>query len=317
MRRLILALAGSLFALGPVAAQTYPNRPITMIVPFAAGGASDVIARLVAEEMGKHLGQRIIAENIGGAGGAIALTRAAAAAPDGYTIVVGNSGTNAAGYATHENFRVTPDAFSGIGLVARTASVIAVKRDLPQQNLRDLVAFGRANPGRLTFGHAGVGSSNYLICRLLMAATGIELTLVSYRGANPAKQDLMAGSIDGVCDNATSMSPQIASNEVRGLVVSAAERVPQLPDVPTNSEAGFPGFQASGWNAVFVPAATPQPIKARLLEALRVAMASDFIKRRFNELVTTIPSLEEQTPAFVDALVEREVTRFRELLRRN
>ena len=312
----LFAAAASLALIAPAAAQTYPSRTITMIVPFAAGGASDVIARIVAEEMGKHLGQRIIAENIGGAGGSIALQRAAAAAPDGHTILAGNSGTNAAGYTIYANFTLRPDAFAGIGLLARTASVIAIKRDLAQRDVASLVAHARANPGLMTFGHAGVGTSNYLICRQFTAAAGIDVTLVSYRGAGPARQDLMVGSIDAVCDNATSIAPQIASGDVRGLVVAGATRLAAIPNVPTNAEAGLPTFQAAGWNALFVPAATPAPIRERLLEALRAALDSDFVKRRFEELVTTLPTPEERSPAFVDALVQRDTARFRELLGR-
>ncbi|MGL4976309.1 MAG: tripartite tricarboxylate transporter substrate-binding protein, partial [Bosea sp. (in: a-proteobacteria)] len=302
----IAALAAS-----PLAAQdVYPNKPITMIVPFAAGGSSDVIARLAAEEIGKIVGQRIVIENMGGAGGSIALTRAAQAAPDGYTIVIGNSGTNAASYSIYPDLKYKPDDFAPIGLVAKTSPMIAVKLDLPVKTLAELVEHAKKNPGKVTLGHAGVGSSNYLICRQFIEAAKVDVALVGYRGAGPALNDAMGGQIDGVCDAATSLSGAIQGQKVRALVVATPARIASLPDVPTSAEAGLPGFQAQGWNALFAPKGTPQPIIARLNAALRQALATDAIKIRFDQLASVIPPVDELSPEQVAKIVPGEIEKY-------
>jgi tripartite-type tricarboxylate transporter receptor subunit TctC len=236
----------------------YPSKPITLIVPFAAGGTSDVIARLAADEMGRGLDQRFVLENVGGAGGSIGLTRAARAAPDGYTLAIGNTGTNAAVYWTTENVQFTPDAFTPIGLIAKTSPVIALRKDFPAKSVADFIDYAKKNPGKISLGHAGVGSSNYLICISFIKAASIDVSLISYRGAAPALNDAMGGHVDGVCDAATSVASAINGNEVKGLVVSSHARLKNLPDVPAAAEAGVPAFQAEGWNALFAPKGTPE-----------------------------------------------------------
>ncbi|HEV7258243.1 MAG TPA: tripartite tricarboxylate transporter substrate-binding protein [Bosea sp. (in: a-proteobacteria)] len=302
------------FAAQPATAQDYPSKAITMIVPFAAGGSSDVIARLVGDEMGRVLGQRIVMENMGGAGGATALSRAAKAEPDGYTIVIGNSGTNAASYSIYPDLKYTQADFAPVGLVAKTSPMIALKLDFPAKTLMEFVAYAKANPGKVSLGHAGVGSSNYLICRNFIKAAGVDVALVSYRGAGPALNDLMGGQIDGVCDAATSLSGAVQGEKVKALVVATPSRLPSLPDVPTSSEAGLPGFQAQGWNAIFVPKNTPEPIIAKLNGALRTALASANLQGRFKELSSVVPGTDEMTPAFVAAMVPGEIEKYRVLL---
>jgi tripartite-type tricarboxylate transporter receptor subunit TctC len=314
------ALLGVAIALAAVPAAkadpTYPNRPVTMIVPFAAGGASDVIARLIGEEMGKALGQRIVNENTPGAGGSTALTRVARAAPDGYTITIGNSGTNAAAYHIYPDLKFTPESFITIGMVAKTSPVIAVKKEFAGgDTVSSFIAHAKANPGRVTVGHAGVGSSNFIICKSFLKAAGVEVSLVGYRGAGPALQDLVAGQIDMVCDNATSLAQTIQSGQIRGLVVSSPTRLPNLPNVPTAQEAGVPGFQAQGWNAIMVPAGTPEPILAKLGQALRTAVSGNFVRTRFAEIDTVVPSPEEQTAAFMTGFVKAEIEKYRLVLK--
>jgi len=294
--------------------ENYPNRPITMIVPFAAGGTSDVIARLAADQMGQALGQRIVNENTPGAGGSTALARAARAAPDGYTIAIGNSGTNAAAYSIYPDIKYAPDDFAPIGLVAKTLPVIAVKNDLPARTLAEIVEHARKNPGKLTLGHAGVGSSNYLICRGFTQAAEIDATLVSYRGAAPALNDLMGGQIDGVCDAAASVTSAIQSGRVRGLVISSPVRLRTLPDVPTSAEAGLPEFQQQGWNGLFAPKGTPEAIIARLNTALRAAVASETLRQRMDELGSIPAAGDELSPRYVGELVSAEIEKFRKLL---
>ena len=229
LKRCLAALAVLSFA-SAAFAQDFPKRPITMIVPFAAGGTSDVIARTVAEQMGATLGQPIVIENVAGAGGSTALARAARAEPDGYTIAIGNAGTNAAAYTIYPMLPFKPDAFVPIAMVAKTFGIVALRKDFPAKNLQEFIAYAKSNPGKINLGHAGVGSSNFLICKSFVQAAGIEVTLVGYRGAAPALTDAIGGQIDGVCDAAASVSQSIDDKLVRGLVVgSTVERVP-APD---------------------------------------------------------------------------------------
>jgi tripartite-type tricarboxylate transporter receptor subunit TctC len=292
----------------------YPNRPITLIVPFAAGGTSDVIARLAAEQMGRVLGKTIINENTAGAGGSTALTRAANASPDGYTIAIGNSGTNAASYIIYPDIKYAAGDFVPVGMVAKTLPVIAVKNDFPAQTVKELIDYAKKNPGKVNLGHAGVGSSNYLICRAFTKAAGIEVTLVSYRGAAPAMNDLMGGQIDGVCDAAVSAAPAIEGGKIRGLVISSPSRLRTIPSVPTSAEAGLPEFQIQGWNALFAPKNTPDAIIAKLNSALRAAVASEAFQKRMDELGALPASGDELTPEYVRKLVPAEIEKFRGLL---
>jgi tripartite-type tricarboxylate transporter receptor subunit TctC len=295
-------------------AQDYPKRPISMIVPFAAGGTSDVIARVVAEEMAKSLGQPIVIENVAGAGGSTALTRAARAEADGYTIAIGNAGTSAAAYTIYPKLPFTPESFVPIAVVAKTFGIVALRKDFPAKNLQDFIAYAKKNPGKVNLGHAGVGSSNYLICKTFTEAAAIDVTLVSYRGAAPALNDLMGGQIDGVCDAAASVTGPIQNGLVRGLVISATHRLRTLPDVPTSTEAGLPEFQQQGWNALFAPKGTPQPILDKLNAALRKAVASDALQKRMDDLGSIPASEQELTPAYVAKMVPAEIEKYRKIL---
>lgn len=302
-------------ALSPVlAADDFPNHPITLIIPFSPGGTSDVIARVTAEQMSQTLGQRIVTENASGAGGAIALAKAARSAPDGYTIAIGNSGTNAASYSITPDLQYKADDFVPIGLIAKTLPVIAIKKDFPAATLKEFVDYAKQNPGRVKMGHAGVGSSNFLICKALSAAAGIELNLVSYRGAAPALSDLMGGQIDGVCDSAASVSGPIQAGRVKGIVISSPSRLRTLPDVPTSAEAGLPQFQQQGWNGLFAPKGTPETAIAKLNAALRTAVASEALQKRMDELGSIPASGEELSPQYVSSLVPSEIEKFRKLL---
>ncbi|MEI5666495.1 tripartite tricarboxylate transporter substrate-binding protein [Bosea sp. CCNWLW174] len=314
MKRAALAILAAIAILPAAAQDKYPSKPINMLVPFAAGGSSDVIARLVGEEMAQVLGQRIVMENMGGAGGATALTRAARAEPDGYTIVIGNSGTNAASYTIYNDLKYTPADFVPVGLVAKTSPMIALKLDFPAKDLKEFLAYAKANPGKLSLGHAGVGSSNYLICRNFLKASGLDVALVSYRGAGPALNDLMGGQIDGVCDAATSLSGAVQGNKVKALVVATPQRLPSLPDVPTSAEAGLPAFQAQGWNAIFAPKGTPQPVIDKLNQALRTALSSEKLHARFKELSSVLPEKDEMSPEFVAKMVPAEIEKYKVLL---
>jgi tripartite-type tricarboxylate transporter receptor subunit TctC len=292
----------------------YPSRPITMIVPFAPGGTSDVIARIVSEQMSQIIGQRIVPENIAGAGGSTALTRLSRAAPDGYTIGIGNSGTSAAVYWIHENVTFKPDDFAAVGLIAKTAPIVALKKDFPAKTMTEFVEHLKKNPGKVTLGHAGTGSSNYLICLNFLQAAKAEAQLVGYRGAAPALNDVLAGSIDGVCDAATSLQTHVQAGSVKAMAVATDTRLKSLPDVPTSVEAGLPEFSMQGWNGFFVPKGTPAPVVAKLNEVLRKALDSEPVRKRFDDLAAAAPPEVERSAEHLGKLVPVEVERYRKLL---
>jgi tripartite-type tricarboxylate transporter receptor subunit TctC len=311
--RLFAAIAALSFV-NPAHAQDFPKHPITMIVPFAAGGTSDVIARAVADQMSAALGQPIVIENVAGAGGSTALARAARAEPDGYTIAIGNAGTSAAAYTIYPKLPFTPEAFVPIAVVAKTFGIVALRRDFPANDLQAFTAYAKKNPGKINLGHAGVGSSNFLICKSFAQAAGIDVTLVGYRGAAPALTDAIGGQIDGVCDAAASVSQAIDEKLVRGLVVGSTVRLATLPDLPTSAEAGLPDFEAQGWNGLFAPKGTPPAIVVKLNEAARSAVESESVKKRFRDLSTVAPDANELTPEVLGQLVTRDVEKYRKLL---
>jgi tripartite-type tricarboxylate transporter receptor subunit TctC len=295
-------------------AQDFPKHPITMIVPFAAGGTSDVIARAVADQMSAALGQPVVIENIAGAGGSTALARAARAGPDGYTIAIGNAGTSAATYTIYPKLPFTPESFAPIAVVAKTFGIVALRKEFPAKDLQEFIAYAKKNPGKINLGHAGVGSSNFLICKSFVQAAGIDVTLVGYRGAAPALTDAIGGQIDGVCDAAASVSQAIDDKLVKGLVVGSTVRLASLPDLPTSAEAGLPEFEAQGWNGLFAPTGTPPEIIAKLNAAARTAVESDQVKKRFADLSTVAPDANEHAPEVLGQLVTRDVEKYRKLL---
>jgi tripartite-type tricarboxylate transporter receptor subunit TctC len=310
----LLAAVAALAMASAASAQNYPNRPITMIVPFAAGGTSDVIARTVAEQMSSALGQAVVIENVGGAGGSIALARVARAEADGYTIAIGNAGTNAATYTIYPKLTFTPESFVPIAVVAKTFGIIALRKDFPAKNLQEFIAYAKSNPGKVNLGHAGVGSSNFLICKAFAHAAGIDVTLVGYRGAAPALTDAIGGQIDGVCDAAASVAQPINEKLVKGLVVGANVRLASLSELPTSAEAGLPDFEAQGWNGLFAPKGTPADIIARLNAAAKTAVESEPVKKRFADLSTVAPDANEHTADVLQQLVTRDVEKFGKLL---
>jgi len=311
--RLLVAVAALAIATA-ASAQTYPNRPITMIVPFAAGGTSDVIARTVAEQMTSALGQPVVIENIGGAGGSIALARVARAEADGYTIAIGNAGTNAATYTIYPKLTFTPDSFVPIAMVAKTFGIVALRKDFPAKNLQEFIAYAKNNPGKVNLGHAGIGSSNFLICKSFAHAAGIDVTLVGYRGAAPALTDAIGGQIDGVCDAAASVAQSITEKLVRGVVVGSTMRLGSLAELPTSAEAGLPDFEAQGWNGLFAPKGTPPAIIAKLNAAAKTAVESEAVKKRFYDLSTVAPDANELAPEVLGQLVTRDVVKYKKLL---
>ncbi|MBS7695916.1 MULTISPECIES: tripartite tricarboxylate transporter substrate binding protein BugD [unclassified Chelatococcus] len=321
-RRLVTGLAAAAtvaaglgLSLGSAAA-AYPERPITMIVPFAAGGPTDVIARIVAENMSKTLGQQIIVENVAGAGGTTGSTRAAQAAPDGYTLVMGHMGTHGAAPALYPNLKYDPAKdFAPVGLAAGTPILIVAKKDFPAKDLKEFVAYVKANADKVNQAHAGVGSVSHSTCTLLDAQLGIKPTLVPYGGTGPALNDLVSGQVDFMCDQIVNLVPQIQAGTIKAFAVATPERSPSLPDVPTTKEAGLPDYQVSAWNAIFAPKGTPEDVIAKLNNALVVALDDENTRKRLLELGGVIADKPGRSPQALQDLVVSEVARWTPVLK--
>jgi tripartite-type tricarboxylate transporter receptor subunit TctC len=264
--------------------------------------------------MSQDLGQRFILENIPGAGGLSGLTRLTQSPADGYTIAIGNSGTNTAIYLFNPEVKFTPDDFAPIGLFTRSSAVVAIKKEHPANTLAEFIAHAKANPGKVTIAHSGIGSQNYLFCKTFIQAAGINVTLVGYRGGGPALNDLIGGQIDGLCDSASSATQAITNGMVKGVALASPARLPTLPNVPTAAEAGLPEFQIQGWYALFAPKGTPAPVVARLNAALRKAVANAEYQKKLDALGSYVTPDSEITPDYLKAFVPREIEKFKSFL---
>jgi tripartite-type tricarboxylate transporter receptor subunit TctC len=314
IRRLTSAVLIGLIALlaTPAArAQTdFPTRPITMIVVFAPGGATDVLARIVADHMSRTLGQRILVENLSGAGGTIGGARGAQAAPDGYTLTVGSLGSHSAAPSIYRSIAYDPRELQPIGLIAGTPLYFAVRNTLTVRDFAGFAAHVRANPGRVSNAHAGVGSTNHLACALFAHLTGLELNAIPYRGEGPALNDLVAGQVDSACLLAPAAVPQVQAGTIRPLLVAEAERSAPAPEVPTSREAGIGAFLFQGWNAVFAPRGTPLPVVAKLSGALEAALKDPAVRKRIEEAGAVPPRADQMGPEALRILVRSEVERW-------
>jgi tripartite-type tricarboxylate transporter receptor subunit TctC len=313
----VLALCAWSLVADRAGAQTdYPRRMITLIVPFAAGGPTDVVARIVGDHMSRTLGQQIVIENIVGAGGTTASTRAMGAAPDGYTIEMGHMGTHAASVALYPNLAYKPDAdFAPIGMAAGTPVLILGRKDFPPNDLKEFVAYVKGNVDKLNMAHAGVGSVSHVTCLLLNSIIGVKPTAVPFNGTGPAMNALVAGQVDYMCDQIVNVVPQVQGGTIKAYAVGTAVRNPALPDVPTTREAGLPEFQASAWNALFAPKATPRPIVDKLADALDKALDDETTRKRLLELGSDLPGKERRGPAALADLVKSEIARWTPIIK--
>ena len=268
MARRLMAAAVLLMLAGihGARAEDYPAHTVTIIVPFAAGGPADVTARIVADIFNRHLGQKFVVENVGGAGGTIGALRAARAAADGYTLLSGHLGTNALAPAFYPNLGYDPQKdFAPIGLSAEYPELLVVRKDFPANNLKEFIAYAKSNTSKLNVGHAGLGSVSYIGCLLLNAAIGIKPTLIPFTGTAPVLNAMLGGQIDYECDPVLGTLSQVQAGNVKALAVAAKKRSPMLPDVPTSYEQGLPEFDCAPFYGVFAPAGTPQPIIDKLV----------------------------------------------------
>jgi tripartite-type tricarboxylate transporter receptor subunit TctC len=317
MTKLLAALAAAAtFAAFPLGAnaQAYPERAITIVVPFSAGGPTDTVTRLVAEAMSKDLGQQVLVENVGGAGGTLGAKQVADAEPDGYKLLLAHIGM-ATSATLYRNLPYdTLNAFEYVGLVTEVPMTILAKKDMEANDLAGLIEYAKANADKVTVANAGIGAASHLCGMLFMSAIGTPLVTVPYKGTGPAMTDLLGGQVDIMCDQTTNTTKQIQGGTVKAYAVTTGERLDVLPDVPTTKEAGLDGMEFGIWHGIYAPKGTPTEVTERLSVSLQKALQDENVKARFAELGTAPVTTEEATPAALKAKLEGEIARWKPVI---
>ena len=312
MKKVMFAAAfAALVSAGQAGAQQFPARPVTMVIPFAAGGPQDTIGRVIAQRMSELLGQQVVVENVGGAGGMTGSKRVADAKPDGYTMVLGSVGTHAQNQTLYKRplYNVETD-FTPVAYLAITPIALITRPDLPASNLKDFVAYAKANQGKMQFGSAGAGSATHLGCVVLNTAMGAPMiTHVPYKGTGPAMQDLIAGRIDYLCEIIATAKPQIEGQKVKGVAIMTKERSPVLPDLATTVEQGL-DVQAYTWSSLFLPKGAPADVVKKLNEAAAAAIATPSVQERLSKLGATVAAPNERSPQWLADFVKSEVKKW-------
>ncbi len=303
-------LGATLLLAGATQAQDFPARPVTMVIPFAAGGPTDVLGRVIAARMGELLGQSVVVENVGGAGGMTGSKRVADATPDGYTMVLGTVGTHAQNQTLfkHPAYNSVTD-FTPVGLIAEVPIVLITRKDLPPDNIKDFLTYAKANESKMQFGSAGAGSATHLGCVVLNTVMGVNIVHIPYKGTGPAMQDLQGGRIDYLCEIITTAKPQIDGNAVKAIAILTKQRSAVLPNLPTAIEQGL-DVQAYTWNALFLPKGAPDAVVKKLNEAMVAAMKTPAVKDRLQGLGATIVSDAQATPAYLASFVKSEIEKW-------
>ena len=319
-RRKFLRLAAGAAALPAVSqiasAQAYPTRPVTMIVPFAPGGATDVVGRIVGEYLSQALRQQFVIENVAGAGGTTGTTRTMRANPDGYTIQVGQMGTHAAAVGFYPNLAYRPDVdFEPVGMIAGLPVVITARKDFPASDLKEFMLYVKANAATVNVAHAGVGSITHTTVLLLHSLLGVRPTLVPFNGAAPAMTALLGGQVDYISNAIPDAVSHVRSGTAKGYAITTAERSPSLPNVPTTKEAGLPEFDASAWNALFAPKGTPKAVLDTLATALDEALDDATVRKRLLDLGCDIPAKSKRGQQPLAALVRSEIARWTPIIK--
>jgi tripartite-type tricarboxylate transporter receptor subunit TctC len=303
---------------GAGADQKFPNRPITLVVPFSAGGAVDIVGRLAGEQLSKALGQPVTVENVTGAGGTIAATRVARAAPDGYTMLVGNLGTQVASVANYKNLPYDPrNDFAPIIIVANAPEVLLVNIDAPPKSLQDFISYIKAKERPLSFGHAGVGSISHLTYLLFRKLSKTTPVAVPYRGDVEADRDVIGGRVDAVFNWTILAAPYVKSGQLRALAVLAPRRSNVIPDVPSSAEAGMPDLVVNAWTALFFPQNTPRSIVDQVNGVLKKAFSDEAVVKRMNTIGLDVPAPGQRTPEALDQLVKSELDKWLPLIEQN
>ena len=312
----LLASAVSLLMAAPALAdKDYPNRAITMVVPFAAGGATDVIARIVADGMSRQLGKPIVIENVAGAGGTIGSIRVMKAAPDGYTLLTGHMGTHASSFALYAKRKYDPRTdFEPIGLAASAPIVVFSRKELPATTFQEFVALMKEKGPELKVGHSGIGSNAHLTCKLLNALVGTKPSEIPYRGNGPLMNDLLSGEIDYSCDQVITVAPQVSGGAIKAFVVASPQRSKVLPDIATSEEGGLKAFQADAWTALFAPKGLPDDIMAKIHTAYAETMAHPDTIGKLEKLGAVAPTSAQQSQAYLRALVAADVERWTKVI---
>jgi tripartite-type tricarboxylate transporter receptor subunit TctC len=312
----VAAVIAGLLAAGPAAAQDWPTRPLTLVVPFSPGGGVDASARVQAQRMSELLGQPIVVENLGAAAGMAGGQRVANAAPDGYTFLIGNTGTHAYNQTLYKKplYNAATD-FQPVGLMTESPRILIARKDLPVNGLQEFVAYAKKNQSKMQYGSAGVGSGTHLPCALLNMAMGVDITHIPYRGAGPVMQDLIGGRLDYMCDTIQTGAAQANSGTVKGIAVMSSKRVPIIPDLPTTGEQGLPGVEATVWNAFFFPKGTPEPIVRKLNQAMRDTLDDPVIRKRLEAFGLEIVPPEQRTPEYLAKFLPEEIARWGKVIK--
>ena len=314
MRKLILSLIFVLLMPLVAAAQSYPDRTVTLVVPFSAGGPTDTVARLIAEVMSRDLGQQVIVENVAGAGGTLGAARVAAAAPDGYTLLLHHIGMATSASLYRKLPYKVLEAFEYVGLVTEVPMIIVARKDFEPADIKGLIDYVKTNADKVTLANAGIGAASHLCGMLFMSQAGTKLTTVPYKGTAPALTDLMGGQVDMMCDQSTNTTKQIQAGEIKAYASTTKDRLKNLPDIPTTGEAGLSGMEFGIWHGVYAPKGTPKEAIDRLSASLQKALADQTVIDRFAELGTAPVAAGEATPAALKAKLESEITRWKPVI---
>ena len=315
LKKLMLGCAALGLALA-ANAQEYPSRTISIIVPFAAGGPTDTVARLIAQSMSKSLGQVMIVENSAGAGGTIGVEKVAKAKPDGYTLLLMHIGISTSP-SLYRNLRYDPQKeLEPVGLITDVPMTFIAKKDFPPKDMKDLIAYVKANKDKVTYANAGVGAASHLCGMLFMTAIGTDLTTVPYKGTGPAMTDLIGGQVDFMCDQTTNTTPQIKGGKVKGYAVTTKKKVASLPELPTVEDAGLKGFEVAVWHGMWAPAGTPKPAIAKLNAALKAALKDPNVVAKFAELGTEPVAENRATPEVLRAFLKSEIEKWAPIIKK-
>jgi tripartite-type tricarboxylate transporter receptor subunit TctC len=317
MRRLTLIAAALALFSGTAAAQSdFPTRPITVIVPFTAGGPTDTVARLVAEPMTRSLGQQVIIENVGGAGGTLGARRVATADPDGYTLLLHHIG-QATSASLYRKLAYSPAKdFAGIGLITDVPMTIISRPDFPANSIDELIQTIKTKKQDITLANAGVGAVSHLCGMLLQSALGVQMTTVPYKGTGPAMTDILGSQVDILCDQTTNTTGHINSGKVKGFAVTTTKRLATLPNLPTMDEAGAKGFEVVAWHGLYAPKGTPKPVIDKLVGALQEALADATVRQRFTDLGAVTYGKDKQTPQALQAHLKAEIEKWAPLIKK-
>jgi tripartite-type tricarboxylate transporter receptor subunit TctC len=303
-------------SLGAESADDYPSKPITMVIPFAAGGPTDTVGRLIAQPMSVYLKQQVVIENVGGAGGTLAAGKVARSDPDGYTIFLHHIGQSTAPALYRKLAYNAIDDFAPIGVVTSVPMTLVARKDFPAKDIKELIAYVKANKDKVTYANAGLGSASHLCGMLFMTAIQTDLTTVPYKGTGPAMNDLLGGQVDFMCDQTTNTTSQIRGGKIRAYAVTTKTRVESLPELPTLNESGMPGFEVSVWHGLYAPKGTPKAVIDKLEQALIFALKDANVKQRFADLGTEPAPQNEVTPLALHNLLKSEIDKWTPIIKK-